>query len=82
MRGESTPLVVGRLLNTRLGRKLRSWCQPCTMLSPVLEKYTGDPSNTDGKEVDLVTVNVEEQQELAAKYKVGLNQHSRPSVSI
>ncbi|QRV86157.1 thioredoxin [Ceratobasidium sp. AG-Ba] len=46
------------------------WCQPCRMLSPILEKYTRDSSNLDGKEVDLVTVNVDEQQELAAKYKI------------
>ncbi|KAF8610510.1 thioredoxin-like protein [Ceratobasidium sp. AG-I] len=46
------------------------WCQPCRMLSPILDKYTGDPSNVDGKEVDLVTVDVDAHQELAAKYKV------------
>lgn len=40
------------------------------MLSPILDKYTGDPSNIDGKEVDLVTVDVDAHQELAAKYKV------------
>ena len=40
------------------------------MLSPILDKYTADPSNIDGKEVDLVTVNVDAHQELAAKYKV------------
>ncbi|KAG8731976.1 hypothetical protein FRC12_019484 [Ceratobasidium sp. 428] len=40
------------------------------MLSPTLEKYTKDPGKIDGKEVDLVTVNVDEQQELAAKYQI------------
>lgn len=50
--------------------KTCSWCQPCRMLSPILNKYVEDPSNIDGKEVDLVTVDVDAQQELAAKYQV------------
>ena len=40
------------------------------MLSPVLEKFANDPSQLDGKVIDLVTVNVDEQRELAEKYKV------------
>ncbi|CAE6437751.1 unnamed protein product [Rhizoctonia solani] len=46
------------------------WCQPCRMLSPALEKYTGDESTTDGKEFDLVTVDVDKNPELAAQYQV------------
>ncbi|CAE7113819.1 unnamed protein product [Rhizoctonia solani] len=46
------------------------WCQPCRMLSPALEGYTGDKSTTDGKEFDLVKVDVDKNPELAAQYKV------------
>ncbi|CEL52406.1 Thioredoxin OS=Rickettsia bellii (strain RML369-C) GN=trxA PE=3 SV=2 [Rhizoctonia solani AG-1 IB] len=46
------------------------WCQPCRMLSPTLEQYTEDKSITDGKEFDLVTVDIDKQQELAAQYQV------------
>ncbi|CAE6459769.1 unnamed protein product [Rhizoctonia solani] len=46
------------------------WCQPCRMLSPILEKYTGDKSTMDGKEFDLVTVDIDKHPELAAQYKV------------
>ncbi|KAL5636106.1 hypothetical protein ACGC1H_004801 [Rhizoctonia solani] len=46
------------------------WCQPCRMLSPTLEKYTEDKSTTDGKEFDLVTVDVDKYPELAAQYRV------------
>ncbi|CAE6427520.1 unnamed protein product [Rhizoctonia solani] len=46
------------------------WCQPCRMLSPALEKYTGDKSTMDGKEFDLVTVDVDKNPELASRYQV------------
>ncbi|KAH7340273.1 thioredoxin-like protein [Rhizoctonia solani] len=46
------------------------WCQPCRMLSPALETYTGDKSTMDGKEFDLVTVDVDKHPELAAQHKV------------
>ncbi|KAH9950271.1 thioredoxin-like protein, partial [Amylocystis lapponica] len=48
------------------------WCNPCKMLSPVLEKLTADPSITSGSgmPLDLVTVDTDTQVELAQKYKV------------
>ncbi|CAE6464494.1 unnamed protein product [Rhizoctonia solani] len=46
------------------------WCQPCRMLSPALENYTKDKGTTDGKEFDLMTVDVDKHHELAAKYQV------------
>lgn len=42
------------------------WCGPCKMVGPVLEKLAGDH---DGK-VKVTKVNVDENQELAARYGV------------
>lgn len=39
-----------------------SWCGPCKMLSPVLEELSD--------EAKILKVNVDENQELARKYKV------------
>lgn len=49
-----------------------SWCGPCKMLSPILEKLTADPSvkSGSGRPVDLVTVDTDTETELAMKYKV------------
>merc|ERR1711939_1175246 len=41
------------------------WCGPCKMISPTLAKAI--PQDSD---VDLVTVNIDDQMELAANYKV------------
>ncbi|MBR3949449.1 MAG: thioredoxin [Oscillospiraceae bacterium] len=41
------------------------WCSPCRMLSPVLEEIA-----RLRPDVKVCKVNVEEEQELAAKYKV------------
>jgi len=42
------------------------WCGPCKMVGPVLEKLAGDHA---GK-VKVTKVNVDENQELAARYGV------------
>ncbi|AAW42122.1 hypothetical protein CNBC6080 [Cryptococcus deneoformans B-3501A] len=42
-----------------------SWCQPCRVLTPLLKRVTGPESN-----YDLLTINVDEYPEVAAKYKV------------
>ena len=42
------------------------WCGPCRMVSPVVEELAGD---FEGK-VKFVKVNVDEANELAAKYNV------------
>ncbi|KAI0929064.1 hypothetical protein AcW1_006113 [Taiwanofungus camphoratus] len=49
-----------------------SWCGPCKMLSPILEKLTADPSvkSGSGRPVDLVTVDTDTETELAMKYKI------------
>lgn len=54
-----------------------SWCGPCKMLSPLLEKLTV-AKNTQtvktgsGRALDLVTINTDEQGELAMQYQVRL----------
>lgn len=50
------------------------WCGPCKMLAPVLEELAED---LEGK-ATVVKVNVDEQNELAAKYKVS----SIPSLKV
>jgi hypothetical protein len=40
------------------------------MLSPVLEKTTSDTQYSNGKEVDLMTINTDEESALAQKYQV------------
>lgn len=50
-----------------------SWCGPCKMLSPILEKLTDDAEGLksgSGRPVDLVTVDTDVESELAHKYKV------------
>lgn len=49
-----------------------SWCQPCKMLSPVLEKLTSDASTKSGSghPLYLVTVNTDEEVSLAGMYQV------------
>ena len=42
------------------------WCGPCKMVGPVLEKLAGD---NDGM-VKVTKVNVDENQELAARYGI------------
>lgn len=44
---------------------IRSWCQPCKILGPVLQRLTGPESGAD-----LVVVDVDDQPELAGEYKV------------
>jgi hypothetical protein len=40
------------------------------MLSPVLEKTTSDTQYSNGKEVDLITIDTDEESALAQKYRV------------
>ncbi|WWD16598.1 thioredoxin [Kwoniella shandongensis] len=42
-----------------------AWCQPCRVLTPLLKGVTGPESD-----YDLMTVDVDEHPDLAAKYKV------------
>jgi thioredoxin 1 len=43
------------------------WCGPCRMLSPIIEQLSED---NQGKDVSVIKVNVDENQELAAKFGV------------
>lgn len=47
-----------------------TWCQPCKVLTPVLEKLAADPSLTEGRPFDLVTLDVDKELEAAQTYKV------------
>ena len=42
-----------------------TWCGPCKMLAPVLEKVANSRA-----EFDIVKVNIEEEQDLAMKYGI------------
>lgn len=42
-----------------------SWCGPCRMLSPVLDQIA-----TERPDIKVVKINVDEEQELAAQYRV------------
>ncbi|KAI0819017.1 thioredoxin [Irpex lacteus] len=49
------------------------WCGPCKQLSPVLERITKEEdleTGESGSKVDLVTVDIDAQTELAQEYKV------------
>ena len=54
------------------------WCGPCKMLSPMLHKLASTPSLVGGKELDLVTIDVDQQMEAAQKYGVRFS-HSPPT---
>jgi hypothetical protein len=56
-----------------------SWCGPCHALSPILVKLTSDASLTNGKELDLMTVDTDREVELAQKYRVCLQRVIHPS---
>ncbi|CAL1705292.1 unnamed protein product [Somion occarium] len=51
---------------------LRRWCNPCKMLSPILEKLTEDSSvkTGSGKPLDLVTVDTDSEVELAQQFQI------------
>ncbi|TFK54730.1 thioredoxin-like protein [Heliocybe sulcata] len=48
------------------------WCAPCKVLSPLLESLTADASlkSGSGRALDLVTVDIDAEPELAAQYRV------------
>lgn len=46
------------------------WCGPCKMLSPILHKLASTPNLVDGKEIDLVTIDVDQHVDTAQKYGV------------
>ncbi|EST06057.1 Thioredoxin domain protein [Kalmanozyma brasiliensis GHG001] len=47
-----------------------TWCQPCKLLSPALKKVASNPQVVGGKEVDLVTIDVDQHQDIAQQFKV------------
>lgn len=51
---------------------VHSWCRPCKMLSPILEKLTDNPDVKSGSgfPLDLVTIDTDTEVELAQEYNV------------
>lgn len=48
------------------------WCNPCKMISPLLEKLTSDETvkTGSGRSLDLVTVDTDSEFDLALRYQV------------
>lgn len=54
-----------------LAKFTASWCPPCKVLKPILKKMQEEEGKQlTGKEVDVMEIDVDEQQELAAQFKV------------
>ncbi|SPO21501.1 related to Thioredoxin [Ustilago trichophora] len=47
-----------------------TWCQPCKLLSPALKKVASQPDLVAGKHIDLVTIDVDQHQDIAQRFKV------------
>ncbi|PWZ03386.1 thioredoxin-like protein [Testicularia cyperi] len=47
-----------------------TWCQPCKLLSPALKKVASQPDLVAGKTIDLVTIDVDQHQDVAQAFKV------------
>lgn len=47
-----------------------TWCQPCKLLSPALKKVASNPDVVGGKHIDLVTIDVDQHQDIAQQFKV------------
>ncbi|WFD30393.1 hypothetical protein MSPP1_001412 [Malassezia sp. CBS 17886] len=71
-----TTARLGELIAAQQGGKVllvdfyADWCQPCKMLSPVLHRLATTPSLLDGREIDLVTIDVDKNQEAAGAFQV------------
>ncbi|SPO22310.1 related to Thioredoxin [Ustilago trichophora] len=47
-----------------------TWCQPCKLLSPSLKKVASNPQIVNNKQIDLVTIDVDQHQNIAKQFKV------------
>ncbi|CAG8547498.1 10876_t:CDS:2 [Cetraspora pellucida] len=45
--------------------KSNSWCGPCKLLAPILQRIV-----TDNKKVTLVKINTDDNQDLAERYRI------------
>ncbi|KIL00928.1 hypothetical protein PAXRUDRAFT_128795 [Paxillus rubicundulus Ve08.2h10] len=48
------------------------WCNPCKIISPILEKLAGNATikTSSGRSLDLVTIDTDKEFELAQKYHI------------
>lgn len=53
------------------------WCQPCKLLSPSLRKAATQPELVGGTPVDLLTIDVDQHQDLAREYQVSADIYRR-----
>lgn len=63
---EFAPLITSSQKLVMVDLSARAWCQPCKLLHPKLEELSQE--NTDF--VDIVEIDIDENQETAAKYHV------------
>ncbi|PWN51035.1 thioredoxin-like protein [Violaceomyces palustris] len=46
------------------------WCRPCKLLSPALKKVASQPDVVGGRQVDLLTLDVDQHNQIASQFKV------------